>query len=996
MLELRNIKKVYEVGDEKVTALNDVSLTLRDSEFVSVLGPSGCGKTTLLNIIGGLDHYDSGDLLINSVSTKRYKDRDWDSYRNHSVGFVFQSYNLIPHQNVLSNVELALTLTGVSKKERRARAKEVLKKVGLENQMHKKPNQMSGGQMQRVAIARALINNPDILLADEPTGALDTETSTQIMELLKEISKDRLIVMVTHNPDLANTYSTRIINLLDGKITNDSNPYDKKTEEEVPKKKIKKPSMGLFTAFSLSLNNLMTKKARTFLTAFAGSIGIIGIALILALSTGIQEYIDSVEADTMSSYPITIESENVDINAILEKMMGGRRASEEKADHDLDKVYANTVMSELITSMNNLESKHNNLEAFKEFLDSSDEMKENVSAILYSYGFDFNVLTEDSDGTVIKSDIDTLMSDALGTDNYAFAAKNKDNKSDASASMSSFYSGMLSSFSNLKVWSEMLPDKDGNGINDIVYDQYELVYGNWPSEYNDVLLVLDKNNEITDMSLYALGLKPYEEMKSVMQATMNEEEIENSDESWTYDEIMAKTFKLIPSSDYYNYDSQKGIYKDISTTDAGLSYLYDNGIDLNVSGVIRLKEDVGRSGVINGSMAYTHELTKYVIDRILNSDVVKAQLESPDIDVLKNLPFATDENTNLSDEEKITAFRDYAEGLDEEKKAELYVKVASYPDEDYVKEVVDAQMENLTRQKIEDDMTAAYAEEIGMDEDKLRDYISGLSDDELMDYARQAIEEQVYAAYAQRMAMSLAYMSPSALAYSLDAQLPNYTDAQLVSYYDNFMPEQVSESTLDENLETLGYVDINVPTMISIYANSFESKDNISDIIEGYNESVSEDDEISYTDYVGLLMSSVSTVINGISYVLVAFVGVSLIVSSIMIGIITYISVLERTKEIGVLRSIGASKMDVSRVFNAETIIVGLIAGILGIVISLILEIPINIIVENLTSIPNVSHLPFIAALILIGISILLTFIAGLFPARVAAKKDPVEALRTE
>ncbi len=996
MLELRNITKIYEVGDEKVTALNEVNITLRDSEFVSVLGPSGCGKTTLLNILGGLDHYNSGDLLINGVSTKKYKDRDWDSYRNHSVGFVFQSYNLIPHQTVLANVELALTLSGVSKKERRARAKEALKQVGLESQMNKKPNQMSGGQMQRVAIARALINNPDILLADEPTGALDTETSSQIMELLKDISKDRLIVMVTHNPDLANAYSTRIINLLDGKVTNDSDPYDKKTEEELPKKKVKKPSMGMLTAFALSMNNLMTKKARTFLTAFAGSIGIIGIALILALSTGIQEYIDSVEAETMSSYPITIESENVDINTILDKMLGGRRRSEEPVDHALDKVYANTVMSELITSMNNLESKHNNLEAFKDFIESSDEMKENAGAVLYSYGFDFNVLTEDTDGTVIKSDIDTLMKDALGTDSYALAAKNNDKKSDASASMSSFYSGMLSSFSNLKVWSEMLPDKDGKGINDIIYDQYELVYGNWPSHYNDVLLVLDKNNEITDMSLYALGLKPYEEMKSVMQATMNEEEIVNADESWTYDEIMSKTFKLIPSSDYYNYDTQKGYYKDISTTDAGLSYLYDNGIDLNISGVIRLKEDAGQSGVISGSMAYTHELTEYVIDRILNSEVVKAQLETPDIDVLKNLPFATDENTNLTDEEKIVAFRDYAEGLDEAKKAELYVKLASYPDEDYVKEVVDTQMESLTREKIEEDMTGAYAEEIGIDEDRLREYIAGLSDEELMSYARDAIEEQVYANYAQMATMNLAYTPIWQLAAMLDNQLPNYTDAQLVSYYDNFMPEQTSDATLEENLETLGYVDINVPTMISIYASSFEAKDNISDIIAAYNESVSEDDEISYTDYVGLLMSSVSTVINGISYVLVAFVGVSLIVSSIMIGIITYISVLERTKEIGVLRSIGASKMDVSRVFNAETIIVGLIAGIFGIVISLILEIPINIIVENLTSIPNVSHLPFVAALILIGISILLTFIAGLFPARVAAKKDPVEALRTE
>lgn len=978
MLQLKNIHKNYLSGDNTVSALKGIDLKFRENEFVAILGPSGCGKTTLLNIIGGLDQYTSGDLIINGKSTRQYKDSDWDAYRNHSIGFVFQSYNLIPHQTVLSNVELALTLSGISKTERRKRAIEVLEKVGLGDQINKKPNQMSGGQMQRVAIARALINNPDILLADEPTGALDSATSVQIMEILKEIARDKLIIMVTHNPELAQDYSSRIIKLLDGKVIDDSDPFEAEERTAVSKAKVKKPSMSFFTALSLSFNNLLTKKARTFLTSFAGSIGIIGIALILALSNGIQTYIDKVQQDTLSSYPIMLEAESVDMSSLMIKFMGLKTDGKE---HKLDRVYSNSIMYEMFNAMNSAETNKNNLTDFKKYLeDDSSGVKEYISAVHYGYDYGFNVYTKDIDDKIIKADSDTLMHEVMG----------------GSEGMDAYFDSSFSSMSAVPVWEELLAGEDGELISSLVKDEYDVIYGEWPQDYNEVILIVDANNELSDYALYALGLKTSEEMKKVMVAAMNEEQIDATESSWTYEEICGREFKIIPSSDYYQYDSAGKTYKDMSQTDTGLKYLYDNAAELKISGIIRLKDE-SDSSILSGSIGYTNALTRYIVDETLNSDIVKKQLENPETDVFNGLRFASEDDEEISDEQKALDIKEYIAALSNVQKAAVYTEIMSVPADEYVTQTVKAQMQGMTREYIEGMMTESYAREMGIGEQELKDYIASMDDEALFAYVEESMAETVKEQYAKTIADQFGAMTSDELAYGLDMMLENYDIAGLAALYDSYMPPTISESTYEDNLSLLGYADLDSPSSINIYASTFEAKDAIADKIKEYNDSVAEEDRITYTDYVALMMSSITTIINAISYVLIAFVAISLIVSSIMIGIITYISVLERTKEIGILRSIGASKKDISRVFNAETLIVGFGAGVIGIGTTLLLCIPINIVIRALTGITELgAALPAAAGVILVVISMLLTFIAGLIPAKVAARKDPVEALRTE
>ena len=895
MLELNDIKKDYVSGSTTVSALKGINLRFRDCEFVSILGQSGCGKTTMLNIIGGLDKYTSGDLKINGVSTKNYKDRDWDFYRNNSIGFVFQSYNLIPHQTVLSNVELALTLSGVSKAERKKRAIEALEKVGLGEQIHKKPNQMSGGQMQRVAIARALVNNPDILLADEPTGALDTETSIQIMELLKEISKDRLIIMVTHNPELAKNYSTRIVKLLDGVITDDSDPYTLEDMEadirakEVAKvktseKKIKKSgkkqktSMSFFTALSLSFNNLMTKKTRTILTAFAGSIGIIGIAMILSISNGIQLYIDRVQRDTLSSYPITLQAESIDISSMVTSMTGN---SDSEEHEDKSKIYSNDIMGDMINTMVK-EVKSNNLSEFKKYIENGgSDIKSYVSDIQYSYDVPLNIYMKDTSNGVEQLNPSTMFDSIYGED--------------ATSTSSAMSSGMgMGMFSNSSVWNQLL------GNQQVLDEQYDVLAGHWPENYNEVVLVVDKNNEVDDYTLYSLGLKDPEEVRTLFKKMMVGESYETKkDISYTFDEILDTEFKLVMPTDMYKYNDVTGTWDDYSKDDKYMTNVVNNGTDIKVCGIIRPNDDAVSTSISSG-IGYTAKLTEYIIEEVKNSEIAKAQLADTSVDVFTGVPFDNDRNTEIT--------------MDD---VNAYMATLS-PEES-------AQMQTMT---------------------------SGMSDDQIL---------QLFSA-------------------SLKAR--------------------TTDATLDSNKSKLGITDLDTPSQIDIYATDFDSKEKVQNIIKDYNKLQQDDGKeenvINYTDYVGIMMSSVSTIINAISYVLIAFVAISLIVSSIMIGIITYISVLERTKEIGVLRSIGASKKDVSRIFNAETLIEGFVSGALGIVVTLLLCIPANALIKHLTDISNVAQLPVAGGVILIIISMFLTFIAGLIPAKLAAKKDPVVALRSE
>ncbi len=860
MLELTNITKDYVSGDTTVKALKGVSIKFRRNEFVSILGQSGCGKTTLLNIIGGLDRYTDGDLSIDDISTKKYKDKDWDTYRNNRIGFVFQSYNLIPHQTVLSNVELALTLSGVSKSERRKRAIEVLEKVGLGDQIHKKPNQMSGGQMQRVAIARALVNNPDILLADEPTGALDSATSIQIMNILKDISKDKLIIMVTHNPELADEYSSRIIRLLDGKVVDDTNPYNGEESEEDAdnagaastanaekadkiaddnevnssnnnasdkqksdvkkagrkKEKKKKTSMSFITALSLSLNNLMTKKARTILTAFAGSIGIIGIALILSLSHGMRSYIHRVEQDTLSGYPLTIQKTAVDYSSFLG--LGEEKKIEDKQP---GRVYSNSMMSDMINKMLTSVTV-NDLKSFMSYIESDESgVKDLTNDIQYSYDVDLNIYKADTSKGIFKVNPSTVF-ESLGMDQMT-------------------QGGSMSMMGSTDAWSEMIDNEE------LIKSQYDILEGRLPQEYNEVVLVVDEDDMISEYSLYALGLLDISQFQKVFaqmqMGNVPQDNLDDEQVSFTYDELLNQTYKLVLNTDIYEKDGNG--YKDMSSDEEFMKQILNNSVDIKVVGILKPNENASNASITT-NVAYTHKLTQYLINAVNDSEIVKEQLANPDIDVFTGEPFA--------------------------------------------------------------------------------------------------------------------------------------------------------ENSYEANLTKLGVANLDDPSSINIYPKDFKSKEKIVDLIDEYNAKLKAEgkEEIEYTDYVGLMMSSVSTIINAISYVLIAFVAISLVVSSIMIGIITYISVLERTKEIGILRSIGASKKDVSRVFNAETVIVGFVAGMIGIIITLILNIPINIIIKNITDISGMSKLPVSGGVVLVVISIILTFIAGLIPARVASKKDPVIALRTE
>lgn len=882
MLKLINIIKEYPTGDTKVTALQGVDMEFRKNEFVSILGPSGCGKTTLLNLIGGLDSYTSGDLIINGKSTKDFTDRDWDIYRNRSIGFVFQSYNLISHQTVLSNVELALTLSGVSKSERKKRAIEALEKVGLGDQIHKKPNQLSGGQMQRVAIARALVNNPEILLADEPTGALDSVTSIQIMEILREIAKDRLVIMVTHNPELAENYSTRIVRLLDGRLIDDTHPYKTDKEPTVQKGKKrgrkKKTSMSFLTALSLSLNNLMTKKTRTFMTSFAGSIGIIGIALILSLSNGVQAYIDSVQEDTLSSYPLSIEHMSVDYGSLITAMMDTNQST---SDHDKDKVYSNNIMSNMMNTMVR-EVTINNMEAFKAFIDSEESgISEYVSDIQYSYSTPLNIFKSDTTDGIVQVNPSKVM-DQMG---YGAAmGGGMENSPYASSPMTT-----------TDVWMQMLGNKE------LMNKQYDVIYGHMPQSFDEVVLIVDENNEISDYTLYSLGLLDQNQLKKIMTDVMSGKEVTTKQTSYTYEELTSLTFKLLVNSDFY--EKTEGGWRDRSEDNDYMKKLIAEATEIKVVGILRPSEESVATASY-GSIGYTAELMTYLINQVNESEIVKEQLANPDIDVFTGVPFPTDED---------------------KKAAELTMAM------------LDAYIKTLPAEE-----QAQYAATI----QQLKD--GGMGDD------------------------AIAAMFASA------------------------MGRKTTDATYEENLTKLGVSDLDNPSLINIYARDFAAKDKITEIIAEYNEGVTEENKIQYTDYVGLMMSSVKTIINAISYILIAFVAISLVVSSIMIGIITYISVLERTKEIGILRAIGASKKDISRVFNAETLIVGFVAGAIGIGITLLLCLPINAIIKSFTNISGLAALPAAGGVILVVISMFLTFIAGLIPSRIAAKKDPVVALRTE
>lgn len=1000
MLELKAIKKDYLAGENTVHALKGIDLQFRSSEFVAILGPSGCGKTTMLNIIGGLDQYTEGDLIINGVSTKKYKDRDWDTYRNHSIGFVFQTYNLIPHQTVLRNVELALTLAGVSKSERRERAKAALEEVGLGNQLHKLPNEMSGGQMQRVAIARALVNNPDIILADEPTGALDTETSVQVMEILKKISHDRLIIMVTHNPDLAERYSSRTIRMLDGEIISDSMPL---TQEEIEKEKqtdrqarirsgkSKKPSMSLFTSFGLSLKNLTTKSGRTLLTAFAGSIGIIGIALILSISQGLTTYIDEVEEDTLSSYPLTLEAESINISSVLETFMNVQNSD---VEHDTDAVYQKAALQEMLNAINNMEESENDLASFKEYLEQKmaeedSSLYEALSGVQYTYDLELSVYTENVDGEIEESDVTNLLMEIMAS--YMNLDSETMSSLMGNTESSSMYSSMTTMSSS--IWQEMLSGNDGSYVNDLLKRQYDLVYGSWPNDYNEVVLVLDENNEIDDMTLYALGLISEDTIMEIADAANDGTEAQIDDTSWSYEEICDREYRVILDCDAYSYDSATGTYIDLRETESGLQYLYDNALSLKVVGVIRTNEDATTAMLDNG-IAYTSALTEYVIEASRESDVAISQLENTTTDVLTGLPFAEGADS-LTDEEKRTDFLAWVAEISDEEKAEVYMEIMSTPSDEQLEASLEEAMAAYTIEEMREMLIQSLESEMSLDEETAAEYVESMSDENITAMFSQALTAQITEQYAAQVAEQLGTMTTEELAAALDASVDSYTAEECAEFYEDVM--EFSDSTWEDNLLKLGYLDLDDPSSINLYASSFENKDVVEDAIAEYNEDRDDLEQIKYTDYVGIMMSSITTIINAITYVLIGFVAISLIVSSIMIAVITLISVQERTKEIGILRAIGASKRDVSSMFNAETVIIGFCSGILGVVVTVLLCFPINSLIHTATGITALNaYLPTEAGAILVLISVLLTLIAGIIPSRSAAKKDPVVALRTE
>ncbi len=999
MLQLKNIHKDYLSGSGTVEALRGIDLQFRSSEFVAILGPSGCGKTTMLNIIGGLDQYTSGDLVINGRSTKHFKDRDWDAYRNHSVGFVFQSYNLIPHQSVLQNVELALTLSGVSRQERRKRAKEALEQVGLGDQLRKRPNQLSGGQMQRVAIARAIVNNPDIILADEPTGALDTQTSVQVMDILREIARDRLVVMVTHNPELAQDYANRIVRVVDGKVISDSNPL---TEEEIraeeaaeqpqPRKKEKKPSMSLRTSFGLSLRNLISKKARTMLTSFAGSIGIIGIALIYAVSQGTTTYINAVQEETLSSYPLTIEAESLNIGSLMMTFMA---QAESAGEHENDAVYQKTMFYDMVNALNAMETTYNDLEAFKVYLDTELEDPESVlsrslSGLQYSYDLDLQVFTENVDGTILRADTQALMQELMieyfGMDMSSMMNMSEAYGMDMSAMMAP--PGVSTA-----LFEEILPGKDGQPISDLVEKQYELIYGSWPNDYDEILLVVDENNEIDDLTLYALGLKSKDEIDALADAAFHKTAVETKAEHWSFEEICAMDFRVVLPAECYTKDEFSGLYADLRDTQAGMKYLYDNALRLQVTGIIRPSEDATAS-MLSGTIGYTSGLTEYVIEQNRNSAAIQAQLDSPHKDIFTGLPFR--ENTgNLTEKEKMDAFFAYIDELNEQEKAQKYLEIKSIPSPEELEAMTAQAMAGQTRETMEATMLQAITAQTGMSESELQDYLTAMTDEDMEEMFTQMVQQQVKMQYAAGVQQQMAEIPPQQLAAALDMEMETYTEEQCARYYDEALT--FSEATCEDNLLKLGRLDLKSPASVNLYAVSFESKDLIEECIADYNKDKDDLSRITYTDYIGLMMSSITTIINAITYVLIAFVAVSLVVSSIMIGVITLISVQERTKEIGILRAIGASKKNVSNMFNAETVMIGFASGALGVLVTKLLCIPINAILHHVTGLSNLNaHLPWSVAVTLVAISVLLTLFAGIIPSRSAAKKDPVVALRTE
>ena len=1034
MLQLKNVTKNYVTASETVEALKGINLSFRQNEFVSVLGPSGCGKTTLLNLIGGLDHYTSGDLIIAGKSTKEYSDRDWDVYRNHRVGFIFQSYNLIPHQTVLGNVELALTIAGVSKEERVARAKRALDRVGLSGQYHKRPNQLSGGQCQRVAIARALVNDPEILLADEPTGALDTVTSKQIMELIREISGERLVIMVTHNPEIAEEYSTRIIRLIDGLVTEDTNPFSSEDETaecaaiaaaqleqelaetsgDKPSKKKKKAKrerakMSFLTAFMLSLKNLFTKRGRTALTAFAGSIGIIGIALILAVSQGMTAYIDHVQETTLSTYPLTLESTTVDASALIESILG----KDDDITHDTDSVHKDPLIAELVEALSKVETNENDLAAFKvrieeELAKETSALKEALMGIGYAYDINIPIYTKNQDGDIIKSDTGALMTEMLAEFLMGIATSgNLDNPmlgNNTDASSGNMSSAMMGSMMGVQMWEELLPSpdyKDGEGslVNDILFDQYDVVHGRWPAAKDELVLVLNQNNELDDLTLYALGLLSEENIDAIIDSAVSGTPIpedKSGRSNWTYEEICELTFKAIFPYNFYQPRSD-GTYFNAESNTILLEYLYEDAMELKVVGIIRPQKDA-EATMLKGSIVYTKALTEHIIAEAESSAVVMAQMANPDYDILTGLPF--DSTTGeLTNGEKRELFSDYVAEMSEEERADVFVSIKYLQAEKaQLKAQTDSIMNMFSTESSKTmiiDMIVAGLGETDVDPETVRGYFEKMSVDDLKTLIRPQVEEQVRSKIHQSVDTSLAQYDDATMSAMLTAELAGATDEDYALYYDEITV--FSDSTYEDRLVEVGKVDLDSPARINLYASSFENKDLIVDFISEYNDSVSEEHKISYTDFLGIMMSSITTIINAITYVLIAFVSISLVVSSIMIGVITLISVQERTKEIGVLRAIGASKRDVSSMFNAETIIIGLCSGVLGIVVTYLLCIPINLILHAATGIANLSAiLPFGAAAILVAISVCLTLFSGLIPSRSAAKKDPVVALRTE
>ena len=913
MLVLKDIVKDYVTGDTTVRAMKNISINFRENEFVAILGPSGCGKTTMLNIIGGLDRYTSGDLVINGKSTKTFTDGDWDTYRNHSIGFVFQSYNLITHQTVLANVELALTLSGVSKKERREKAIEALKKVGLEKHIYKRPTQMSGGQMQRVAIARALINNPDIILADEPTGALDSETSIQIMELLKEVAKDKLVIMVTHNPDLALQYATRVIRCLDGSVIDDSNPFvpteedykieKEKAEEE--KKKGKKPSMSMATAFTLSLRNLVTKRTRTILTAVAGSIGIIGIALVLALSNGINGYIDRIESDALLLFPMSVEKEAVNTDSLLQTALGLNPLL--GVNHEKDAVYVNTSFNTMINTFV-AQSNSNNLQSFKKYIDENRaKFDELCNDVQFNYTTKLNIYRVQDGENPIQVNPSTLL------DNMNME------------SLSSL-EGFVDMNSYVNLWKQLVGD------NETIDNYYDVIYGRLPKDYNEVVLIVDGNNEVTELMAYALGLKDQSQFTAnLMNALSGGEKLESGDaERISYDDIINLRFKMLTNSDLMHKDEKTGLWSDMRNNAIYVNSRLEDAIDIKVVGIVRPGEDNVLS-VGTGYIGYTGELMDYALKRTRESEVVKEQLANPKKDVITGLEFF-DKTVNDFD-------------------------------------LADIDLNEIDFNKLNITPFLSMAKDMDLSQIDITDMSSMFNFGDMSDLQKKLME---------------GYLD----------------DEQVLAFKQAYIDTINSKCSLEKTYETIGYSDESNPTSIALYPKNFETKEEVNNMVDFYNQTVSKDGHeeltINCTDYIGIAMNIATQAINIVTYTLVIFVAISLVVSSIMIGIITYVSVIERTKEIGILRSIGASKRDVSNVFNAETFIIGLSAGLIGIGVTILCEIPINLLLRNLTGAPITAILPFTDGLSLVCISVFLTFIAGLIPSSLAAKKDPVEALRTE